>query len=189
MEPVEYVTHHFLSSHLWGLPRWLNTNKNQRTKKPNAAAIVVTHQPPKQKQDGEWRGSMQRDEWNSCLLLFPFLIFSLKSPLSGVSALGPMLLVLGPWVPSGSGEAAIDGVSNVWLHSFLKLHRSCLGISSFPLIASQTFQVPWWFSGLRTWCCHCCGSGCYCGVGSVPGLGTSMPLTWLKKVSCKVSLT
>ena len=33
--------------------------------------------------------------------------------------------------------------------------------------------VPWWPSGLRTWCCYCCGSGCCFRVGSTPGPGTS----------------
>ena len=33
--------------------------------------------------------------------------------------------------------------------------------------------VPWWLSWLRIWHCHCCGWGCCCGVGSVPGLGPS----------------
>ena len=35
------------------------------------------------------------------------------------------------------------------------------------------FGVPLWLSGLRTRPRHCCGSGCCCGVGSIPGLGTS----------------
>ena len=32
--------------------------------------------------------------------------------------------------------------------------------------------VPWWLSGLRIWCCHCCGSSCCCGTGLIPGLET-----------------
>ena len=31
----------------------------------------------------------------------------------------------------------------------------------------NSFAVPWWLSGLRVWC-HCCG------MGSFPGLGTSV---------------
>ena len=32
----------------------------------------------------------------------------------------------------------------------------------------KTFPgVPWWPSGFRIWCCHCCGAG------STPGPGTS----------------
>ena len=31
--------------------------------------------------------------------------------------------------------------------------------------------VPMWFSRLRIWHCHCSGSGCCCGVGSIPGPG------------------
>ena len=30
-----------------------------------------------------------------------------------------------------------------------------------------------WHSGLRIWPCHCSGSGCCCGLSSVPGPGTS----------------
>lgn len=37
-----------------------------------------------------------------------------------------------------------------------------------------SWGVRWWFSGLWTWCCHCCGLGYYSGVGSVPGLETSV---------------
>jgi len=32
--------------------------------------------------------------------------------------------------------------------------------------------VPWWLIKLRTWHCCCCGSGYFCGAGSIPGLGT-----------------
>jgi len=33
-------------------------------------------------------------------------------------------------------------------------------------------SLLWWSGELRIWCCHCCGSGCSCGMGSIPGLGT-----------------
>ena len=33
--------------------------------------------------------------------------------------------------------------------------------------------VVCWHSVLRIWCCHCSGSSCCCGNGSVPGPGTS----------------
>ena len=33
--------------------------------------------------------------------------------------------------------------------------------------------VPWWGSGLRIQCCHCCGLGCSGGSGLIPGSGTS----------------
>ena len=39
----------------------------------------------------------------------------------------------------------------------------------------RNFGVPLWLSRLRTWCCHCCGSGHRCGIGWIPGLGIS---TW-----------
>ena len=43
------------------------------------------------------------------------------------------------------------------------------------LVKAQKFTVgvPWWYSGLRVWHCHCCGSGHCCGASSVFGLGTS----------------
>ena len=34
-----------------------------------------------------------------------------------------------------------------------------------------TLSVPWWLSGLRIWHCHCYGSSCCCGAGSIPGQG------------------
>ena len=35
--------------------------------------------------------------------------------------------------------------------------------------------VPLWHNRLRIWCCHCCGSDCCCGGGSmIPGWGNSM---------------
>ena len=36
-----------------------------------------------------------------------------------------------------------------------------------------TEGVPWWLSGLKMQHCHCCGSGQFCGAGSIPGPGTS----------------
>ena len=33
--------------------------------------------------------------------------------------------------------------------------------------------IPRWLSGLRSWQCHCCGSGYGCGAASIPGQGTS----------------
>ena len=40
-------------------------------------------------------------------------------------------------------------------------------------VLKQSQGVPWWLSGLRLWCCHCCSSGYYCGVGLSPCPGTS----------------
>ena len=33
--------------------------------------------------------------------------------------------------------------------------------------------VPWWLSRIRAWHYHCCGLGQRCGMGSLPGPGTS----------------
>lgn len=38
-----------------------------------------------------------------------------------------------------------------------------------------------WHRGLRIWCCHCSGLGNYCGVDSIPGLGTSTCWTGMAK--------
>ena len=37
----------------------------------------------------------------------------------------------------------------------------------------EPMGVPWWFSGLRIWRCHCCGLGHCCGTCSISGLGIS----------------
>lgn len=39
-----------------------------------------------------------------------------------------------------------------------------------PLSLKKSVQ---WLSGLRVWCCDCCGSGYSCGVCSIPGSGNS----------------
>ena len=38
-------------------------------------------------------------------------------------------------------------------------------------------RFPWWHSGLRIWCCHCCG------LGSTPGLGTGLWVEPKKKMA------
>ena len=40
--------------------------------------------------------------------------------------------------------------------------------------ALSTFtEVPGWCNGLRIHCCNSCGTGCTCGLGLIPGQGTS----------------
>ena len=52
-------------------------------------------------------------------------------------------------------------------------------------IQAQTlnWEIPWWFSGLRIQCCHCCGtetSECYgCGKKPKPTKQTKKPTTTL----------
>ena len=41
--------------------------------------------------------------------------------------------------------------------------------------------VPLWHSGSKTQHSHCGGSGCCCGMGSIPGLGTSLCLRCSQK--------
>ena len=49
-------------------------------------------------------------------------------------------------------------------------------------------RVPWWLSGLKIWCCHYCGCGYCCGMGSIPGLGTSACHRFSKKKKKKKKL-
>ena len=42
----------------------------------------------------------------------------------------------------------------------------------FLQIKIQFTRILWWLRGSRTPHCHCSSTGCCCGVGSVPGLGT-----------------
>ena len=53
---------------------------------------------------------------------------------------------------------------------FLKFAFQRDGGRPGQIFASQRHKqgVPWWFSRLRIWCCHCCGTG------SVPVLGNSI---------------
>ena len=43
------------------------------------------------------------------------------------------------------------------------------GLESFE---KEAWGVSWLLSGLRVQHCHYCGSGPYCGMGSIPGPGT-----------------
>ena len=38
---------------------------------------------------------------------------------------------------------------------------------------NESIEVPWWLTWLRIQHCHCSGSACCCGIGSIPGPGTS----------------
>lgn len=42
--------------------------------------------------------------------------------------------------------------------------------------------VSFWLSGLKLYGCHCCSSGCCCGIGSVSGPVTSTCHGWPKKI-------
>ena len=52
-------------------------------------------------------------------------------------------------------------------------------------IKIKSMQVPLWLSGLRICCCHCSGSVCCCGVGSIPGSETSHAAGEAKKTPHK----
>ena len=41
------------------------------------------------------------------------------------------------------------------------------------MIKGSIQEFSLWFSGLRIWWCHRCGSGYGCGAGLIPGLGRS----------------
>ena len=42
-------------------------------------------------------------------------------------------------------------------------------------------RIPWWLSGLRISCCHCCGLGCKCSKVLIPDPGTSVCWNCRKK--------
>ena len=63
----------------------------------------------------------------------------------------------------GLCRASLTTLNNVLKKQFLgRLFRVC-GCDS----KEETTGVPWWLSGLKIWCCFCCGAG------SIPSLGTS----------------
>ena len=47
------------------------------------------------------------------------------------------------------------------------------------------WEVPCWLSRLRIQCCHCCGLGCRCGTGSIPGLRTFTCCGYSQKIKKK----
>ena len=59
-------------------------------------------------------------------------------------------------LPSISSASARVGKLLLWAHG------------------EEEMEFPLWLSRLRTWWCHCCCLGCYCGAGSIPGLGISV---------------
>ena len=57
---------------------------------------------------------------------------------------------------------------------FTIIPKRRLLLSIFHLLGNWNSNgVLLWLSGLRIWHCHCSSSGCCCGVGSIPSLGTS----------------
>ena len=83
--------------------------------------------------------------------------------------------------PSSSPINLASACLSVYLFIYLSNHLSVyLSIiyhpsgdkkNSQPKIPEPEF--PWWLSGLRIQRCHSCGSGYNCGMGLIPGLGTS----------------
>ena len=87
-------------------------------------------------------------------------------------------------VERGVSQSLLDSTTSViwcwwWLNSICikahsiasyhpqsRIHAGLLDWNTFP-------GILWWFSGLRIWRCHCCGSNYCCGTGLIPGLGTS----------------
>ena len=73
-------------------------------------------------------------------------------------------------------SVGLHAASSFLISSFSLNGRHLLLLpTSFPngfcMSCSRLLGVPWWLSGLRIWCCYCCGSGCCCGRDSIPGLG------------------
>ena len=52
-------------------------------------------------------------------------------------------------------------------------HTPPFHFSSIPYLKVTSWGVSLWLNGLRIQHCHCCGSGYSCGMGSIPGPGTS----------------
>ena len=42
-----------------------------------------------------------------------------------------------------------------------------------PIKSKNRHGVPWWLNGFKIQHCHCCVSGYYCSMGSIPGPGIS----------------
>ena len=61
------------------------------------------------------------------------------------------------------------------LNSLLPFRLECERFWSTAMVLHKKIfsRIPWWLRGLRIWHCHCYGLGHCCGVGSIPGLGTS----------------
>ena len=47
-------------------------------------------------------------------------------------------------------------------------------LSLLERFKSNTKGAAFWHSGLTIQCCHCNSSGCCCGMGLIPGPGTSI---------------
>ena len=60
------------------------------------------------------------------------------------------------------------------------LHFTCWWYFKWYLKIS-TPGVTQWLSGLKIWCCHCCGWSHCCGRGSIPRLGTCAVVVAKKK--------
>ena len=56
-----------------------------------------------------------------------------------------------------------------FFHNSYWLYYPCININ----LKIEFGSVLLWLSGLRIWHCHCCGSDYSCGMGLIPGPGTS----------------
>jgi len=78
---------------------------------------------------------------------------------------------------SGMGSPVIAGVIFIvykcLVVEFKKMVPWMSWISQKDRSKNTWGGVPMWLRALRTWHCHCSGSGCCCGVGSIPHPGTS----------------
>ena len=67
-----------------------------------------------------------------------------------------------------------------WIFNTLH-HQGTPVLVIFKTLFVKKLGVPWWLFGLRTWHCHCCGSGCHFVSDSLPNSGTSACHSWCKK--------
>ena len=68
-----------------------------------------------------------------------------------------------------------------WRKSLKEKRIDPLGCAQLWIPEQNAMGIPWWLSRLRTQCCYCCGSGCCCGVGLIPGPGTSLCCRCIQK--------
>ena len=102
-------------------------------------------------------------------ICFSFQIYSEDYHWSNSAS--PFLELIGKWQQSHDRSPK----THVYDHTqFAVLRCVTIKVLRTAFIIRNIWGVPSWFSKLGIWCCEKCGSGYSCGVGSTPGLGTSV---------------
>ena len=66
------------------------------------------------------------------------------------------LLIIAPNWKQNKSPSMAECKTNWYIHT----------MEYYSVIKRKELGVPWWPSRLRIQCCHCCVSGCCCGVGT-----------------------